>query len=245
MPDTYTCPACGAASTTSDYCDSCGAAIGAPAPAPAPASSPAPAAVPTPAAAATRCPSCGAERTPDDAFCEVCGLDFATGKMPAAPPAPAPASSASGTGPGSGPAAAVGGSPSGWTAVIEADRTFFESNQAETPGAVVFPENLAAREVELVGDEVLIGRRSDSRGLFPAIDLGGPAPDPAVSHRHALLRRQPDGAWALLDEGSSNGTYLNDDPTPVANGVLTVLHDGDRIHVGAFTTITIRHDAAT
>ncbi len=33
-------------------------------------------------AAALRCPACGADRMPDAAFCEACGLDFATSALP-------------------------------------------------------------------------------------------------------------------------------------------------------------------
>jgi len=249
---TVTCPSCGAQSTTTDYCDNCGAALsqspGSATAAPATSGGGPSAATPssssskgTPAGAgspASVCPNCGANRTPDDVFCEVCGLDFASGKLPAAPAMPASA-----TTPPS-PTAVPAGTPSGWSAVIEADRAMFDSNQAETPGSTIaFPDGVAAREVALAGDEVLIGRRSDAKGLFPVIDLGGPAADPGVSHRHALLRRQPDGSWAVLDEASSNGTYVNDDDRPIDHGVLTALHDGDRIHIGAFTTITIRRDA--
>jgi hypothetical protein len=170
------------------------------------------------------CPNCGAARTPDDAFCEGCGLDFATGQMPVAPPPPA---------------AAPSGIPSGWTAVIEADRAFFDSNEAEGATAIAFPDALAPREVALTGDEVVIGRRSEAKGFFPAIDLSAPVTDPGVSHRHAALRRQPDGTWALIDEMSTNGTWLNGSAKPVEHGVLTALRDGDRINLGSFTCITI------
>lgn len=230
---TTTCPSCGAASTTADYCDTCGAALGgagAP-PTPGPADDPTAtlAAAPAGVAPGATCPSCGAARTPDDVFCEVCGLDFATGKMPAAPPAPAPAT-----------AGAPTGAPSGWTAVVEADRAWFDSNSPE--GSIAFPDGLAAREVPLTGDEVVVGRRSEQKGFFPAIDLSTPVADPAVSHRHAVLRRQLDGRWALVDEMSTNGTWLNGGANPLTHGVLTALKDGDRLQLGAFTRITIRKD---
>jgi hypothetical protein len=232
MPATVTCAQCGAASTTTDYCDSCGAALAPPTGGAAPAASGSgTATAPAGGSASGTCPNCGADRTPDDAFCEVCGLDFATGEMPAPPPLPPPA-----TADPAAPAAA----PSGWTAVVEADRAYFDTNQAETPGAVTFPEGVGAHEVPLMGDEVLIGRRSESKGLFPAIDLGGAVNDPAVSHRHAFLRRQSDDSWALVDESSSNGTYVNGAGDPLPHGVLTALHDGDHVHVGAFTKITFR-----
>jgi hypothetical protein len=220
---TATCPSCGASSATDDYCDQCGTPIAA-----APAASAAPAAAAPPVSGT--CPSCGAERTGDDAFCEVCGLDFATGKLPAAPARPKPAAS-------SAPAAA-----SGWVAVVEADEAFFRSNQADSPTPIAFPKDLAAREVDLSGDEVEIGRRRDDRGHFPGIDLGGAVEDPAVSHRHAVLRRAADG-WVVVDVGSTNGTWLNDGPEPVKQGTPVPLRDGDRIHLGAFTTITVKRRA--
>ncbi len=219
MAATTKCPACGADSTTSDYCDTCGAPL-APATATA-APVDAPVAVAAPQAV---CPNCGAARSLDDAFCEGCGLDFATGQMPVAPATPT---------------AAPSGVPSGWTAVVEADRAFFDSNEAETATAIVFPDTLSAREVSLTGDEVVIGRRSEAKGFFPGIDLSAPVADPGVSHRHAALRRQADGTWALVDEMSTNGTWLNGSDRPVDHGVVTALRDGDRINLGSFTSITI------
>jgi len=221
---TTKCPNCGGDSTTADYCDTCGASLAAtPAAAPVEAG---PAAPPPPS---EPCPNCGAARTADDAFCEGCGLDFATGQMPAAAPPPTEA--------------APTGTPSGWTAVIEADRAFFDTNEADAGGGLTFPDGLAPRRVPLTGDEVLIGRRSEAKGFFPGIDLSSPVADGAVSHRHAALRRQPDGTWAVIDEMSTNGTWINGADKPVDHGVLTALHDGDHLNVGSFTRITIVKDA--
>jgi pSer/pThr/pTyr-binding forkhead associated (FHA) protein len=106
--------------------------------------------------------------------------------------------------------------------------------------AVPFPTRLEARTVPLTGDEVLIGRRSETDGILPQIDLGSPVPDPGVSRRHAVLRRQPDGGWAVIDQGSTNGTLVNDAATPVRPGQPAPLRDGDHVHVGAWTRITLR-----
>src|SRR5207253_1244342 len=119
------------------------------------------------------------------------------------------------------PAAADAPEPSGWVAVIEADRAFYDSTDA---GGLPFPDGVTPREVALTGDEVEIGRRSEGKGYFPAIDLSAPVADPAVSHHHAVLRRQGDGSWALVDEGSTNGTFLNGEMTPLAHGAVTALH---------------------
>jgi len=106
-----------------------------------------------------------------------------------------------------------------------------------------FPDAHFPREVVLTGDEVTIGRRSESKGYNPDIDLSSPDDDPAVSRRHAVLRRLPDGSWAVVDVGSTNGTWLNDDDEPLPQGELRPVLDGDRVLLGAFTCITIRSNA--
>jgi hypothetical protein len=125
-----------------------------------------------------------------------------------------------------------------WIAEVGADRAFFDGNV--TAGVVTFPEGVAPAAFLLEGAEFTIGRRSESKGYHPDIDLSSPVDDPAVSRRHAVLRKQPDGSWAVLDVGSTNGTWLNDEQEPLAQGVVRPVDDGDRILLGAFTCITIR-----
>jgi pSer/pThr/pTyr-binding forkhead associated (FHA) protein len=55
-----------------------------------------------------------------------------------------------------------------------------------------------------------------------------------------MLERRGDGGVVVRDLGSTNGTMLNDDPVPIAPQTVTPLSDGDRVHVGAWTTITVR-----
>ena len=228
-----TCPN-GHQSESTDYCDTCGAVIGPAAPAAAGAGNTAQ--MPAPPAAAT-CPNCGAPREPDEAFCEVCGLDFATGQLPT-PPAADPTPEAATVD----PAAAA---TAEWVAVVSADHRYFESNQAESPDqSVTFPTDAAVREVPLLSSEVLIGRRSDSKGIFPEIDLSEPPSDPGVSRRHAILRRQPDGEWVVIDQGSTNGTVVRSAVTAIKPGDAVRLHDGDHLHVGAWTRITLRRAGA-
>jgi hypothetical protein len=86
---------------------------------------------------------------------------------------------------------------------------------------------------------MLIGRRSRSRGIEPAIDLTGPPEDAGASHMHALLVATPEGTWTVVDLDSSNGTYVNDDPDPIPANQPVPLADGDRIHVGAFPTLAV------
>ncbi len=64
-----------------------------------------------------------------------------------------------------------------------------------------------------------LGRAEDS-------DLA--LPDPRVSRRHAMIHRQGDGEYWLVDFGSRNGTYLNGHRIAQP----TRLRDGDRISLG-------------
>ena len=236
---TYPCPK-GHQSTTDDFCDVCGARI-APAPTASPAgsspagsspagsssraaSSPAVAA-PSPVAGAEICPNCGTPRTGMWRFCEDCGYDHTTGKVPtletARPAAP----------------------PTGrWTATVAPDRGYFEANAIE---GVEFPATTSSRTVDLAPPQVRIGRKSRSQGTNPELDLAAEPADPGVSHNHALLTLGIDGVWLVSDLGSTNGTYLNDEPKPLSAGQSRALTDGDRIHVGAWTTITLHAPAAT
>ncbi|MEV6597541.1 FHA domain-containing protein [Actinoplanes sp. NPDC051346] len=201
---TYACPK-GHASTTDDYCDTCGARVTGGTPPPAVVASPDP---------REACPHCGAPRTGSGRFCEDCGLDHLTGKIPAlAAPVPAPAA---------------------WTATIAADREYFEANAVE---GADFPTETRTRTVNLPPPQLRIGRRSTSKGTEPEIDLADD--DPGVSHHHALLTFSVAGEWLLCDLGSTNGTYLNDEPEPLPEGRIRTLADGDRVHVGAWTTITL------
>ena len=78
-----------------------------------------------------------------------------------------------------------------------------------------------------------IGRRSVSRHIEPEIDLTGPPADPGVSRLHAVLDRN----WSVIDSGSPNGILVNGRQVPPGQAVP--LRDGDRIHLGAWTVITI------
>ncbi len=136
---------------------------------------------------------------------------------------------------GAAPAAAAA-----WTAVVTADRDYFDTVVAANgPDAATleFPGYCPERRFRLSGAEMRIGRRSVSRGLQPEIDLTGPPADTGVSHLHAVLLAQPDGSWAIVDPGSANGTKLNEQDLSI--GVRTALHDGDRICLGAWTKLTI------
>ena len=196
---TYRCPK-GHSSETDDFCDTCGAKIVSDAPPPVPG----------------ECPNCGAPRVGTSRFCEDCGYDHDTGKVPviAATQAAAPAGT--------------------WTATIAVDRKYFEENAIE---GVDFPEDTPSRTVQLPGPQLRIGRKSSSKGTNPEIDLSDS--DPGVSHSHALLTLSVDGVWLVSDLGSTNGTYLNGEQQPMSAGQSRAMTDGDQVHVGAWTTITL------
>lgn len=242
-----TCPA-GHDSTTSDYCDTCGARMPADTlPAGVPASAGSADARP---AADEPCPDCGAPRT--GRFCEECGHDFTTG-TPGVVPAPlsAPVQASAAPEPAPAPVAAEPDpepeptAPTGWVAEVAADRAYYETIRAAGNADVKFPPYCPERRIHLTGVHVRIGRRSSARGLTPEIDLAGPPEDPGVSHLHALLLPGDDGSLALVDPGSTNGTTVNSATEPVEVNAVVPLADGDRIHVGVWTTITVRRLAPT
>ncbi len=249
---------------------------------------------------AVACPNCGTART--GKFCEGCGLDFTTGRLPggtlfgqanpasgqpgpnptvisqpgpvlpptevrpvaapepAAPrpaaqpsiaqpppgewPAPLPPDPSAASAPAwppSGPSGPSSAAVASWTALVWADRGYYDSVRAVSgPDAdhIDFPVYCAERQFRLSGAEMRIGRHSASRGLNPEIDLTGPPADPGVSRLHAVLIPLPGGDWAVLDPGSANGTQVNGADIPV--GEKVPLRDGDRINVGAWTAITVR-----
>lgn len=136
--------------------------------------------------------------------------------------------------------------PSGrgtWVATVNADRDYFDDMMARSgPDAagLYFPPYSPERRVPMTGrGQLRIGRRSHQRGTVPEIDLSIAPEDPGASHQHALLQEQPDGGWVVIDQDSTNGTSINGGADPIAAHQPIPLQDGDRIHVGAWTTITV------
>ena len=124
--------------------------------------------------------------------------------------------------------------------MVASDHTYYEGVVAAggpDAAGLRFPAYCPERRFRLTGREMRVGRRSASRGLEPEIDLTGPPTDPGVSRLHAVLVAEPDGSWVVIDPGSENGTLVNG--SEIAAGVRVPLHDGDRIHLGAWTVITI------
>lgn len=242
---TVTC-ANGHESADREWCDTCGAPIGAPVVA-APAAAPAGA---TPATVGSgsalppeTCPHCSTLNPASALFCESCGYDFTTGQAPEpiATPQPAVVPTA--------PAAA-----SGWVLVVEVDPEWFglkgELSDQPCPPATT-------RTVPLVAHTSLVGRSSQSKNVHPEIALDG---DTGVSRRHAQFVRPVDvdaaasdpavAELSVIDLSSTNGTYVveaGQSPTaltePIATGVAVSLRDGDRVYVGAWSRLTVRRTA--
>ena len=184
------------------------------------------------------CPRCGTPRTGQ--FCEACGYNFAAPapsarrppRRPAPPappaavqparpgpaprplapsaPAPPPPPSAARQGPTRRPA----GPPvpqATWTAVVTADRVYYERVQAVTGpdgAAVTFP---AYYPTPLPARRQPDADRAAQR--HPAAWPGDRPDRPARrSGHHPPARgadREADGNWAVLDPGSANGTLVN------------------------------------
>ncbi|MET9294300.1 FHA domain-containing protein [Streptomyces sp. NPDC003077] len=139
-----------------------------------------------------------------------------------------------------GPAPVVG---NGWVVAITADREYFTAMMGRSgpeAAGLNLPAYFPEQQHPLAGPQISIGRRRHSTGESPDIDLGRPPEDPGVSHQHALLVQQPDGSWAVVDQNSTNGTTVNLAEDPIQPYVPVPLHEGDRVHVGAWTTLTVR-----
>jgi serine/threonine protein kinase len=148
--------------------------------------------------------------------------------------------------PGGGPTS-YGTRTGTWSAVVAADRDYYRSVWAPdaSPAEVTpFPEDSPVRRFPLSGTELLIGRRSESKGIHPEIDLTSPRPGPltdtGVSREHAKLVAGPDGNWSIIDLGTENGTLVNGREIPASTPIR--LRDGDQINLGMWTVITITRD---
>ncbi|MFD3376719.1 MULTISPECIES: FHA domain-containing protein [unclassified Streptomyces] len=221
-----TCPK-GHRSATDDWCEVCGHRMSS-----APHSA---AAQHTAPSAAEPCPDCGTPRDGLAQFCEGCRYNFVT-RAGTVLAAGSPLSQPSRAG--------VPATAPTWTVSVRADHDYFTAMMARNDPqgqGLWFPTHSPELRIPLTRFLITIGRRH-STGQTPDIDLGGAPEDPGVSHKHAILVQQPDSTWSLIDKGSTNGTTVNGAEDPIAPFVPVALKDGDRVHVGLWTTITIRRD---
>lgn len=78
----------------------------------------------------------------------------------------------------------------------------------------------------LFAGENAIGRADSGE----ALDI--PIADPTTSSRHAVLISDGPSRMTLQDAGSTNGSFVNDQPVGYQGSVE--LHDGDRIRLGGY-----------
>ena len=126
---------------------------------------------------------------------------------------------------------------------IAPDREYFMAMMGRSgpeAAGLNLPSYSPEQVLPLANGQIAVGRRRNSTGEAPDIDLGSAPEDPGVSHQHALLVQQQDGSWAVVDQNSTNGTTVNLAEDPIQPYVPVPLHEGDRVHVGAWTTLTIR-----
>jgi len=212
---TAMCPA-GHQSATTDYCDECGMRMSGTTDLGSTTDlSLDPVTKPTPSTGEP-CPVCTTARVGRDQFCEECGYDFVarTGGMLSRANASAAAT---------------------WEIVVTADRAYFDSLDAEN---IHFPSAYSPQQFTLAAQEVRVGRRSASRNIKLEIDLSGAPEDTGISHLHLQFVRADDGSYAVVDLDSTNGTTVNGG-TSIPRGAAVALTDGDRIHLGAWTLITV------
>ncbi|WP_406298974.1 FHA domain-containing protein [Embleya sp. NBC_00888] len=247
----HICPV-GHESTAADYCDECGRTMptaGDPSDGPT-GSGPG---GPGPGGDVLTCRFCATEYTPDDQFCEGCGHELTHGSSGPGGGEDDGNKGGGGQG-GNGTKGDEGGNGTKggpgptedpppprtvWTARVVPDHDYFlRVLEWDGPDAhsMRFPHEQEPWTLELTGESMRIGRRNSSTSSAPPeIPIG----DPGVSRRHAMLLRCGDGTWEVMDLGSANGTTINAGFDRVRRDPVH-LKDGDRVHVGAWTTLEIR-----
>jgi hypothetical protein len=95
---------------------------------------------------------------------------------------------------------------------------------AGIPGISMVVINSGRRISLEAGEELLVGRKDNQRGIYPDVDLGlDGGYDAGVSRRHAIITPGASG-YVLEDLASANGTFVNgrrlppQTPTPIAHG---------------------------
>jgi predicted RNA-binding Zn-ribbon protein involved in translation (DUF1610 family) len=195
------------------------------------------------------CPDCQTERL--DLFiehCEVCRYNFNTKAYNRFKTTIDLRSRNSGAQKSLDAASLVGGlvnsdSDEGKGAGAKAKNQIWQIKVAVDSSLYVYPDpqvpcpNEPEKVLHIQAPETLVGRKSESRRVFPDVCLN----DPGASHRHVKLLKDQEENLHLLDVGSANGTSLNG--SPVEAGMKKLLRDGDQITLGCWTRITIQLSA--
>ncbi len=127
----------------------------------------------------------------------------------------------------------------------EATVTLVGLEASETPTADLgeLPELRSGQALVVVvrgpnqGSRYFVDSPVTTIGRHPDSDIH--LDDVTVSRRHAELRRDEAGGFAIRDVGSLNGTYIRrgrEDPVRVEESVL---HDGDEIQVGRYRMVFV------
>jgi predicted component of type VI protein secretion system len=97
------------------------------------------------------------------------------------------------------------------------------------------PDTVAPETRSTGGGEFSLGRAPDNSWVLPD-------PERHLSKRHCMLAFR-NGGWQIADL-STNGTFLNRETTPIGQGSVRDLRDGDRIRLGAYEIeLRIEEDA--
>lgn len=121
-----------------------------------------------------------------------------------------------------------------YVAEVWIDPDWYEVQETDEPmPSVGLPVTVA------LGQDNLIGRASQSRGIHPEIDCGV---DSGVSRRQSRL--STDGTrWYVEDLGSANGTFVGPAAGPLPTTPILGRYElgaDDRVYVGAWTRIVVR-----
>ena len=217
----YSCPK-GHSSSDADFCSECGAKImglGV-----------AESVISTPIVAqgsTTPCPDCNTPHEADSGnFCEICGYSFLTG-IGGGNPFPVEVRQSVNPSAPTRETMAPRNNVCEWQALISIDPSLAspDSPVAPTQGLIT---------IVLASSTNLIGRMSQARGIHPEIPLDF---DDAVSSRHGILTKYPDGTLVLRDIGSANGTMVNG--KEIAIMVDIPIRSGDEITLGHWTRIKL------
>ncbi|HWW75473.1 MAG TPA: FHA domain-containing protein [Pyrinomonadaceae bacterium] len=106
------------------------------------------------------------------------------------------------------------------------------SATASAPHAklVIHRGRSVGKEFPMCEDESHIGRWDADGGIFPDVDLDSDDPEAKVSRRHARITRR-NGQYYIEDLGSTNGTFVNRGRR-LLPGDRQPLRDGDEVIVG-------------
>lgn len=160
-----------------------------------------------------RCSHCNAQQMDGTIFCSECGASLLTGGGRRETTASLNKSS---------------GGPS--TVVEEMAPVVVPAPAAAAQTISLVVINSGRRIVLDAGEELLVGRKDNQRGIYPDVDLGlDGGYDAGVSRRHAIIT--PSGAgYNLEDLASANGTFVNGERL-APQAPAAIVH-GDEIKFG-------------